>query len=153
MKGKFKSRLKELKSKDAITTLWQGAVGSAVYVMLPSLLNKVTGKDTFNGYVGLGAALAGTGLVSIITGWKPVWYAGLIHTGGQFIWSLNEKIVGQTFDAFPASLGGINDYMQLPSAEPSFNYLPAMSDYVVEPTGSIASLNDFAEEFNQAYNS
>lgn len=152
----FKVRSKELYSKDTLDILWQGALGSAINVLTPSLVLKLSKGKAGNGVLGIGMGAVADALVYTLTGWKGVWYAGVVHTVGQFVWLGNEELLKTTYDAFPNS--GLNDYIAPPVPQQylgagGYNYLPApttMNDYITE-NEMTANLNDYIENYNQSY--
>jgi len=150
--AKFKANIKGLTDKQTIQFTWRSLVGTAVYVAVPSLVNKYLSKDKpiMDGIVGLFAGLAATILFYLFTGWKEVLYTGITHTGGQLTYYALPKFAGiEPFNAFPeeattsTNTNTVEDYIS------TSNYaLPQEYSYTPVSDGLNVGVNNYQEFYN-----
>jgi hypothetical protein len=153
----FKDNLNKLIDKDATSFMWQFTLGTALYVAVPSLVNKYLTKDgnkpPMDGILGLVTGLAATILVYLLTSWRGVLYAGYGHTIGEVTFWGARQVGIEPFNAFPentqvtttndlATYINQNDYIE----PPDFRYLPSSSSSVND--GVEGNVYDYSEFYH-----
>ena len=154
-KLQLKQRIKEMTGKPVVNFATGFALGTAIYVLTPTLLNKLLKTNKFNGLLGLLTQLGANGLGYVLTKNSGIWYAFVGHTIGQVIYYGTDKFLGEVYDLFPDD-GGVNDwatpdtqYLTPATNSPSFALL---NDYRVNEVNNSIMLNDYTESYDLNYN-
>lgn len=145
MANSFANNLKSAFDKNSLNLLWQGAVGSIVYLGVPTLLNKFVSPDKrlFDGFLGVIVGMAACLLIYALTRWVGVLAAMLIHPIAHFTWDSWYKYLRDTLgEPFRLSKNETTqttteDYWTPTNYEP--NYILPEPKY--EPINDLANLS------------